>query len=87
MTKTLTSPDSGKKYFLSIENGRATQCNCPDRLHRSWKPCCKHMVSFNAEVEKAAAFQALMARFDVRSQAVREQEYTNYLNWQLSMGL
>lgn len=85
MTKTIKSQSSDKHYFLTIEQGHATDCTCPDRNYRHHT--CKHMRGFDADVERAAEFLAMMARFDVRSRAVREQEYTNYLNWQLSMGL
>ena len=89
MTKTLTSPDSGKTYFLDIddETGHAAQCSCPDRQHRSYKPCCKHMSGFNAEVAKAETFLALKERFDVRSQAARDADRTAYLYYEMNLGL
>ena len=79
MTKLLTSPDSGKKYFLTIENGNAVQCSCPDRIHRSYKPCCKHMASFNAEVAKAERFLALKA-------AIEAMEQTRRCYYEMSIG-
>ncbi len=55
------------KYFLTIDSdGHATNCSCPDRTYRSYKPCCKHMSAFDAEVQRAATFQALRQRFDIR---------------------
>ncbi len=58
MTKT-----SNKHYFLTIENGVATDCTCGDRQFRGYKPNgCKHMIDFNAEVTRAALFLALKAK-------------------------
>ena len=89
MTKTIASESStNKKYFLDIDDdGNAVQCSCPDRQHRSYKPCCKHMSGFNAEVAKAETFLALKERFDVRSQAARDADRTSYLYYEMSLGL
>ena len=85
MTKVIASAtDTNKKYFLTIENGNAVQCSCPDRIHRAYKPCCKHMIAFNQEVQRAATFLQLKATIEA---VERERQYTNYLNWQLAMGL
>ncbi len=68
MTKTIASAtDTNKKYFLTIDEqtGHATACQCPDRQHRSWKPSCKHMDAFNAEVNKAATFLLLRVNFGI----------------------
>ncbi len=80
MTKTLTSPDSGKRYFLTIDDdGNAVQCTCKDRYYRSTRPCCKHMSQFNEQLRKAETFLALFASLDIRStaqQAARRNAYT-----------
>ncbi len=83
MTKTIASAtDSRKRYFLTIDGDHATDCTCPDRQYRH--RTCKHMSNFNAEVRKASTFLALKASIEAKE---REQAYSNYLNWQLSMGL
>ena len=87
MTKTIASAtDTNKKYFLTIDEqtGHATACQCPDRQHRSWKPSCKHMDAFNAEVNKAATFLLLRERFDSR---LNGDEQTRRCNYEISMGL
>jgi uncharacterized Zn finger protein len=49
VTKTITSPESGKRYQLTIndEDGHATGCSCPDRNFR--RHTCKHMRAHEAE--------------------------------------
>lgn len=42
------------------------------------------MKAFNQEVRKAETFLSLKAAIEAKE---REQAYTNYLNWQLAMGL
>ncbi len=87
MTKTIASAtDTNKKYFLTIDEqtGHATACQCPDRQHRSWKPSCKHMDAFNAEVNKAATFLLLRERYDSR---LNGQEQSRKFYYELSMGL
>ena len=80
MTKTLTSPDSGKTYLLTIdEQGNATACTCKDRYYRSTRPACKHMAGFNEQLAKTERFLALKEQYDVRSstqQAIRRNAYT-----------
>ena len=83
MTKVLTSPDTNKKYFLTIDNGQAVQCSCPDRQYRSYKLSCKHMAGFNAEVAKASAFIALRSRYDVR---LNGQEDSRRCYYEMSLG-
>lgn len=85
MTKTIASAtDTNKKYFLTIDdNGHAVQCSCPDRQHRSYKPCCKHMSAFEAEVQRAATFQALRNRFDSR---LNGQEQSRRCYYEMSLG-
>lgn len=79
MTVTTKSQTSDKHYFLTIENGLATDCTCPDRQYRrNWKHTCKHMQALNAEVVRASAFLGLKELFDVRSetqQALRREAY------------
>ncbi len=80
MTKTLTSPDSGKHYFLTINvaTGKAEACTCPDRYYRSTRPACKHMAGFNEQLRKAETFLALKNALDIRSsaqQAARRERY------------
>ena len=84
MTKTIASAtDSRKRYFLTIEHGLAVHCSCPDRQHRSWKSSCKHISSFNAEVVRAATFQFLKSRFDVRENG---DEATRRCYYEMSLG-
>lgn len=85
MTKTIKGQTS--HYFLTIHDatGMATDCTCKDRFYR--QHFCKHMTGFNRELDKAIIFQSLMNRFDMRSQAVREARYINYINFEMSMGL
>lgn len=65
MTKTIKSQTSNKRYFLTIdEAGHATDCSCSERNYRHHT--CKHMRSFDAEVQRAATFHALRQRFDSR---------------------
>ncbi len=65
MTKTIKSQTSNTHYFLTIdEQSHAVDCTCGDYIHRH--RTCKHMSAFNAEVTKAATFQALRNRFDSR---------------------
>ena len=88
MTKTIASAtDSSKHYFLTINSdGQAQACTCGDY---QWRQAarggsCKHMKAFNQEVRKAETFLSLKAAIEAKE---REQAYTNYLNWQLAMGL
>ncbi len=69
MTKVISSQTSNKKYFLTIENGVATDCTCGDRQYRHHE--CKHMRQFNAEVTRAAAFLALKARIAAAEREAR----------------
>ncbi len=69
MTKVISSQTSNKKYFLTIENGVATDCTCGDRQYRHHE--CKHMRQFNQEVTRAAAFLALKARIAMAEREAR----------------
>ena len=82
MTKVISSQTSNKKYFLTIENGVATDCTCGDRQYRHHE--CKHMRQFNAEVARAAAFLALKARI---AAAEREARVAHRIAFELMMGL
>lgn len=82
MTKVISSQTSNAKYFLTIENGVATDCTCPDRVYRHHE--CKHMRQFNAEVLRAATFLALKRRI---AQAEREARRAAYLYFELAMGI
>lgn len=84
MTKTIASQTSDTRYFLTIDDdGHAVQCSCPDRQHRSYKPSCKHMDAFNAEVQRAATFQLLRQRFDSR---LNGDEQTRRCYYEMSLG-
>lgn len=71
MTRTIKSFTSNAHYFLTIDDatGQAVDCACPDHQYRG--RTCKHMSGFNQEVIRAEAFNRLMAKFDVRSDAVK----------------
>ena len=81
MTKTIKSQTSDKHYFLTIENGHAVDCTCGDRQYRH--RTCKHMSTFNQEVQKASTFQALMVRFDSR---LNGDEETRRCHYEMSLG-
>ena len=81
MTKVISSQTSNKKYFLTIENGVATDCTCGDRQHRHHE--CKHMRNFDVEVNKAATFLLLRERFDSRLNGDIE---TRRINFEMSLG-
>ncbi len=82
MTRTIRSTTSNTHYFLTIENGVATDCTCGDCQYRHH--ACKHQKAFNAEVERAAAFLALKSRI---AQAERDARAAARISWELSMGL
>jgi len=84
MTKVISSQSGTQKYFLTIENGQATDCTCGDRQwRRASKPAgCKHMVDFNREVARAAAFLALKARI---ANAEREARAAHRIAFELVM--
>jgi hypothetical protein len=81
MTKVISSQTSSKKYFLTIENGAAVDCTCPDHQYRRHE--CKHMRSLNAEVARAAAFLALKRRI---AAAEREARAASRIAFELAMG-
>lgn len=85
MTKTIASQSSTKRYFLTISEtiDLATDCSCGDRHFRHHT--CKHMSNFNREVNRAATFNALVSRFDIRSQAVRDAKRTAYINFEMTL--
>jgi hypothetical protein len=82
MTRTIKSETSDTHYFLTIENGQATDCSCPSRQWR--KGACKHMNHFQAEVARAAAFLSLKSRI---AQAEREARTAHRLAFEISMGI
>src|SRR5207247_2678698 len=83
MTRTIKSETTNKHYFLTIENGQAIDCSCPDRQYRHH--ACKHMKHYNAAFEQAIAFAALVALFDCRSQAVIEAKRAAYYYYEMAI--
>ncbi len=89
MTKVISSQTGNKKYFLTIENGVATDCTCGDqhfRCHVKGNPAhqCKHILDSNREITRAAAFLALKARI---AAAEREARVAHRIAFELMMGL
>jgi hypothetical protein len=82
MTKVISSQTSSAKYFLTIENGVAVDCSCPDRKFRRHE--CKHMRSLDSEVARASAFLSLKSKI---AQAERDARAAARISWELSMGL
>lgn len=67
MNAQVTSFTSSATYGLVIDEiaGQATDCGCKDRIYRKqYKPSCKHMNEFNAEVQKAETFLGLMKQYN-----------------------
>ncbi len=79
MTKVISSQTSNKKYFLTIENGKAVECNCKGHHYTGH---CKHVNQFNQEVTRAAAFLALKARI---ATAEREARVAHRIAFELMM--
>jgi len=82
MTKVISSQTGTQKYFLTIENGQATDCSCPDHQYRHH--ACKHMRQFNGEVARATAFLALKSKI---AHAEREARAAQRIAFELMMGL
>ncbi len=84
MTRTIKSETSNKHYFLTIdESGHAVDCSCPDHQYR--RHDCKHMKHYNAAFEQTVAFAALVALFDIRSQAVIEAKRAAYYYYEMAI--
>ncbi len=66
------------EYDVTIENGQAVSCTCPDHQYRGHKPghICKHRISANsqiqAEIDRAETFLALKRRVENKEREARE---------------
>jgi len=74
--------DSNKHYEVTPEH-----CTCPDFQYRQSKTGgkCKHQKMLIAEANRAMHFLLLMARFDIRSQAVIEAKRAAYWNYEMAI--
>jgi|SRR5713226_6966663 len=83
MTAIVKSQTSDTRYFLTINEttGHASDCSCKNRYYR--RHTCEHMSSFDAEVQRAAIFQALRQHFDCR---LNGDEQTRRCNFEMSLG-
>jgi len=70
---------SDKMYDTTPES-----CSCPAKYWHPGKQC-KHQVELIHQINRAQMFLLLMARFDVRSQAVIEEKRAAYWNFEMAI--
>ena len=82
MTTTITSPESGKRYQLTIDDEEyAADCSCPDRNFRHHD--CKHITRYDAAFDRAAVFAALFKKYDYRANG---DLVTHRINFEITLG-
>ena len=60
----------GTEYEVTLQNGQAVSCTCPDHQYRGHKPghICKHRINANgqfmAEIERAEKFLLLKSQIE-----------------------